>query len=163
MQMDLEMKHYECKLITDLLITLGYSIKSDTGLIYTQESGRPVLFDGKNIKAVKQPDKSIYISPNDIKLEPLNPKCNRLMKKLMLYYLELSADEGELADMVVYSLNSRKDGEEELYSLEVKFKDGSVICTKEYKHSILCYSDIILNLDGSYGNVDLSYFDTKLE
>jgi len=71
----------------DLLIALGLEIQPGTNNVYDQETKSLLMFDGKAIKANDNPNKTLYIDEHDIKLDPLNPKCTKLMEMLFGKFL----------------------------------------------------------------------------
>lgn len=83
----------EINLTNDLLCVLGLSINQTDNILIDQDTQQPLLFEGKNIKATNNPIKPAYISENDVKLEPVNPRAVRLMNRIFGYYLDKAASD----------------------------------------------------------------------
>ena len=81
-------QHESIEVTRKLLIAMGIEIQKGTNLLVDQETKSQISFEGKFVKANIDPEKALYISEHDIKLEPLNPKCTKVMERFFGNYLD---------------------------------------------------------------------------
>lgn len=145
----------------DLLIVLGIEIHDSTNLLIDQETKSQLNFEGKFIKANTDPNKALYISDYDIKLDPLNPKCTKMMERLFGKFLDdaSSEDMQSIPEVLTYFFDKSDDGCNK-YRLTVKFADGTSWIGNWYLNKVLCYVEGILSIDGTFAeDVDLRLYD----
>ena len=70
------------------LIALGMELQPSTNTLVDQETKSPIYFEGKIVKANNDPDKALYISDYDVKLDPLDPKCTKIVERLFGKFLD---------------------------------------------------------------------------
>ena len=148
------------KITRDLLIAMGIELQKDTNVLIDQDTKSQISFDGKFVKANNDLDKTVYVSEYDIKLDPLNPKCTKLMERLFGKFLDdSSSDEiGNIPDVLTYFFD--KDEETLKYKLNIKFIDGTSWIGNWYLNKILCYVEAIFSIDGTFiDSFDLSSYD----
>lgn len=148
----------EINLTNDLLCVLGLSVNRTDNILIEQETNNPFLFENKNIKATNNLTKQAFIGPNDIKLEPVNPKCVKLMNRLFGYFLDKACENGDLMKAVSFNFDEA-DKEAGTYVLVVKFADGSKFFTPPWRNRSLLYTEAIMDLDGSFPPRDYSIFE----
>lgn len=147
----------EINLVSDLIYILGFNVNQTDNILLDQETNTPVTFEGKNIKVTRNPAKPAYISDKDIKLEPANPKCTKLMNRLLGFFLNREHKYGNIPNVVSYYLD---DVDKELGTAKtvIKFEDGSYFESDVFRNKAIAYTDAIMKIDGSFVN-DLSIFD----
>lgn len=144
----------------DLLIVLGIEIHDTTNLLIDQETKSQLNFEGKFIKANTDPNKALYISDYDIKLDPLNPKCTKIMERLFGKFLDDASAEDmqSIPEVLTYFFDKSDDGFGK-YRLTIKFADGTSWIGNYYMNKILCYVEAILSIDGTFADTDLRPYD----
>ena len=144
----------------DLLIVLGIEIHDTTNLLIDQETKSQLNFEGKFIKANTDPNKALYISDYDIKLDPLNPKCTKIMERLFGKFLDdaSSEDMQSIPEVLSYFFD-KSDDDIGKYRLTIKFADGTSWIGNFYMNKILCYVEAILSIDGTFADTDLRPYD----
>ena len=136
-----------------LLIALGIEIQAGTNLLIDQETKSQLSFEGKFIKANTNPDKALYISEYDVKLDPLNPKCTKIMERFFGKYLDDASSEDIQNIPEVWSdFFDTSDG---------KFADGTCWVGNWYLNKIICYDEAIFSIDGTFANIDLRIYDIE--
>lgn len=148
----------EINLTNDLLCVLGLSINQTDNILIDQDTQQPLLFEGKNIKATNNPIKPAYISENDVKLEPMNPRAVRLMNRIFGYYLDKAASDGDIKKSISFNFDE-VDPETKLFKLVVKFFDGTKYESMPYRNRSLLYTATIMELDGSFPGRNYAIFD----
>lgn len=161
-----EFDQYEStEVVRRLLIALGLEVQSVTNVLIDQETKSQLSFETKLIKANLNPDKAMYISEQDVKFDPINPKCTKVMEMLMGKYLDDSADpeNGNLPEVLSYFFD--KDAEQPdgftRYQLNIRFEDGTKWHGSWYLNKVLCYDEAILKLDQTFGDTNLAVFDIR--
>lgn len=151
----------EMRLVSDLLCVLGVSINSTDKILIDQDTNMPILFEGLNIKAMKDASSPAYISERDIKLEPANPRCTKLMCRLFGFFLDRELEIGNIKPVLTFFFEDVDMGpEKEGFSkLVVKYEDGSTYESKPYRSKALLYTCGILDIDESFPTDDLYKFD----
>src|SRR5699024_6329980 len=76
------------ELTRKLLIAMGLELQRGTNILIDQDTKSYISFSGKFVKANNDVNKSLYVSEYDIKLDPLDPKCTKVMECLFAKYLE---------------------------------------------------------------------------
>lgn len=145
----------------NLLIALGIDIQESTNTLIYQDTKSPISFEGKAVKANNDINKSLYISEYDIKLEPLDPKCTKLVERLFSKFLDDSSapDMQIIPEVLVYFFD--KNDEDGTYRVCIKYEDGTRWVGNWYINKILCYIEAIFNIDGTFADTDLRKFDIK--
>ena len=92
----------EMELTKKILYSIGLEIQPNTNALIDQETGTQINFDGKVLKANTDPNKQLYISKYDVKLEPANPKCTKLIERLFGYFIDREYEEENIAEMKAY-------------------------------------------------------------
>lgn len=147
----------EINLVSDLIYVLGFNVNPNDNVLWDQESNNPITFEGKNIKATRNPAKPAYISDKDIKLEPANPKCTKLMSRLLGFFLTKEYQSGNIPNVVSYYLDD-VDKELGTSKVVVKYENGTYFESDVFRNKAIAYTDAIMKIDGSFMN-DLSIFD----
>lgn len=148
----------EMNLVSDLLYTLGLSVNITDNVLLDQETNKPIIFEGKNIKATRNPAKPAYISENDVKLEPANPKCTKLMSKLFGFFLDRETEANNIPKVLTFFFDD-VDIEKGLVKLVVKYENGTSFETQPRRSKALLYTEAILEIDGSFPIDNLDNFD----
>ena len=150
----------EILLTKDLLIALGLEIVPTNNSLIEQQTKTQINFDNKIVKAINDPSKMLYISESDIKLEPANPKCTKLMERLFARFVDNEVEEGNIAEMQTYYFDMAEDQKDEnKYKLTIKFADGITYEGNWYYNKVLSYVEAILAIDGTFSGRDLYIFD----
>lgn len=149
----------EANLVSDLLYVLGVNVNPSDNIIMDQDTNNPILFEGKNIKATRNPAKPAYISENDVKLDPINPRYTKLMSKLFGFYLDKEFDNGNLGKVLSFYFDDHPDEENDSCKLIIKFEGGEIVESNYYRSKALAYTEAIMMLDGSFPIDDLKKFD----
>lgn len=152
----------------DLLIALGIEIQRGTNLLIDQETKSQLSFEGKFIKANADPDKALYISEYDVKLDPLNPKCTKIMERLFGKFLDDASSEfiQNIPEVLSYFFDKSEPNpaikdDPTKYRLTIKFADGTSWIGNWYLNKILCYDEAIFSIDGTFDNIDLRIYDIE--
>lgn len=143
-----------------LLIALGIELQQETNVLIDQDTKSQLSFEGRFVKANINPEKALYVSEYDVKLEPLNPKCTKLIERLFGKFLDDSSSEdiGNIPEVTTYFFD--KDEETTKYRLTIKFVDGTSWTGNWFLNKILCYDEAIFAIDGTFiEDVDLRIFD----
>lgn len=158
----------EMELVSNLLYAIGIDIAGGNNILVDQDTGNFIVFEGKNIKASRDPKKPVYISDNDIKLEPANPKCTKLVKSLFNMFLAKEEEMGEIPHVLSYYFDdfveevkktARTTEEVYYHKLVIKFEDGTYYNGNKYRNKGLGYCEAILGIDGSFPQMDMRVFD----
>ena len=147
----------EIELTRDLLVAMGIEIHSVSHALIDQETKSQLNFENKIIKANNDPNKDLYITDYDIKLEPANPKCTKLMERLFGRFIDNEVEMGNMPEMQAYYFD--KDEESNKYRLVIKRIDGVKWLSNWYYNKIICYVEAILSIDGTFVDRDLVPFD----
>ena len=141
------------------LIALGMELQPSTNTLVDQETKSPIYFEGKIVKANNDPDKALYISDYDVKLDPLDPKCTKIVERLFRKFLDdnSSTDMQNIPEVLAYFFD--KNEEDRLYRLNIKYEDGTKWVGKWYLNKILCYLEAIVSMDGTFDDIDLKIYD----
>jgi len=145
----------------DLLIAMGMEIQPGTNVLILQDDKSQVSFEGKFIKANTDPSKALYISEYDVKLEPLNPKCTKIMERLFGKFLDDSVELGNIPECTTYYFD--KTDTDKKYRLTIKFADGTSWTGNWYFNKIICYDEAIFSIDGTFADKDLRPYDLEQE
>ena len=148
-------------LTKDLLIALGMEIQKDTHVLVDQETKSQIAFEQKFIVASTDPNEYVSVRDCDIRLEPLNPKCTRMLEQLFGKFLDDSAEMENLPGTTVFYFD--KDEETHKYRLTIKFDDGNMWCGNWYFNKIICFDEAIFSLDGTFSDKDLRPYDIEPE
>ena len=145
----------------NLLVALGIELQPETNVLIDQDTKSQMTFESKFIKANIDPDKALYISEYDIKLDPLNPKCTKLVERLFGKFLDDSSSEdiGNIPDVLTYFFD--KDDETSKYRLTIKFSDGTQWIGNWFLNKIICYDEAIFSIDGTFADIDLRLYDIE--
>lgn len=150
----------EMNLVSDLLCVLGVSINGSDNILINQDTGSPILFEGLNVKATKSTANPAFISERDIKLEPANPRCTKLMSRIFGFFTEQESAAGNIMNVLTFFFEEVEKEDVEGYSkLVVKYEDGSIYETKPYRSKALLYTCAIFDIDGSFPTDHLYKFD----
>ena len=143
-----------------LLIALGIEVQPGTNLLIDQDTKSQLSFEGKFIKANVDPDKALYISDYDIRLDPLNPKCTKIMERFFGKYLDDASSEDiqNIPEVLSYFFD-KSEAEDGKYRLTIKFEDGTRWEGNWYMNKIICYVEAIFSIDGTFDGIDLRQFD----
>lgn len=145
-----------------LLIALGIEIQAGTNLLIDQDTKSQLSFEGKFIKANTNPDRALYVSEYDVKLDPLNPKCTKIMERFFGKYLDDASSEDlqNIPEVLSYFFDK---SEEEItrYRLTIKFADGTCWVGNWYLNKIICYDEAIFSIDGTFADIDLRIYDIE--
>lgn len=143
----------------NLLIALGLEIQNGTNVLVDQDTKSQLSFEGKFIKANTNPDKALYISEYDIKLEPIHPKCTKLIERLFGKFLDDSSSEEiqNIPEVTTYFFD--KNEEDGKNRLTIKFEDGTSWIGNWYLNKVLSYIEAIFSIDGTFTNIDLRPYD----
>lgn len=141
------------------LIALGMELQPSTNTLVDQETKSPIYFEGKIVKANNDPDKALYISDYDVKLDPLDPKCTKIVERLFGKFLDdnSSSDMQNIPEVLAYFFD--KNEEDRLYRLNIKYEDGTKWVGNWYLNKILCYLEAIFSIDGTFDDIDLKIYD----
>lgn len=152
----------EADLVSDLLYVLGVNVNPTDNILMDQDTDNPILFEGKNIKATRNINKPAYISTNDIKLDPINPRYTKLMSRIFGYYLDKQEEEGELPHALSFYFDefvNEDDPQDRTFMLFVKFANGTTVSTPNRRSKALLYTEMIFLLDGSFPGINFEMFD----
>ena len=145
-----------------LLIAMGFEIKKDNNSLIEQDTHNQIFFDGKLVKANTNPDKALYIdSDYDIRLDPLDPKCTKLMERMFGKFLDDAEEMENLPHALTYYFDL--DKEEKKNRLSIKFEGGDNWIGNWYYNKIISYNEAILMLDGTFEDVDLKPYDIQYD
>ena len=147
----------EMELTKKILYSIRLEIQPKTNALIDQETGTQINFDGKVLKANTDPNKQLYISKYDVKLEPANPKCTKLIERLFGYFIDREYEEENIAEMKAYYFD--KDFDNNKYRLCIKFADGVKWIGEWYNNKIFGYIQAILQINGAFSHEDLTPFD----
>lgn len=141
------------------LIALGMELQPSTNTLVDQETKSPIYFEGKIVKANNDPDKALYISDYDVKLDPLDPKCTKIVERLFGKFLDdnSSPDMKNIPEVLAYFFD--KNEEDRLYRLNIKYEDGTKWVGNWFLNKILCYLEAIFSIDGTFDDIDLKIYD----
>lgn len=141
------------------LIALGMELQPSTNTLVDQETKSPIYFEGKIVKANNDPDKALYISDYDVKLDPLDPKCTKIVERLFGKFLDdnSSLEIQNIPEVLAYFFD--KNEEDRLYRLNIKYEDGTKWVGNWYLNKILCYLEAIFSIDGTFDDIDLKIYD----
>lgn len=141
------------------LIALGMELQPSTNTLVDQETKSPIYFEGKIVKANNDPDKALYISDYDVKLDPLDPKCTKIVERLFGKFLDdnSSLEMQNIPEVLAYFFD--KNEEDRLYRLNIKYEDGTKWVGNWYLNKILCYLEAIFSIDGTFDDIDLKIYD----
>ena len=145
-----------------LLIALGLEIQRDTNVLIDQDTKDQLTFENLFIKANTDPNKALYISEYDIKLDPVDPKCTRLMERLFGKFLDDQSDEyiQNIPEVLTYFFDVDETNPEiKKYKLTIKFKTGVKWEGNWYINKVICYDEAIFALEGTFADIDLRPFD----
>lgn len=147
----------EIELTRDLLIAMGIELDAMHHTLIDQETKNRLKFEDKFIKANNDPNKDLYITDYDIKLEPANPKCTKLMERLFGKFIDDEVEMGNMPEMQAYYFD--RDDESNKYRLIIKRVDGIKWISNWYYNKIICYIEAIFAIDGTFVDKDLRPFD----
>lgn len=142
-----------------LLIALGLEIQPNTGILIDQETKNQLAFDGKFIKVNIDPQKALYISEHDVRLDPIDPKCTKMVELLFGNFLDANSAEGINLIPEVFSYSFDRDMATRKNRLNIKFIDGTKWVGNWYLNKILCYLEAIFILEGTFPNINLYVYD----
>ena len=93
------------------LIALGMELQPSTNTLVDQETKSPIYFEGKIVKANNDPDKALYISDYDVKLDPLDPKCTKIVERLFGKFLDdnSSPDMQNIPEVLAYFFDKNEE------------------------------------------------------
>ena len=149
----------EILLTRDLLVAMGLEIQPRTNIVVDQETKNQINFESKILKANNDPNKAVYISSDDILLEPANPKCTKLMERLFGYFIDGEVEVGNIPDMKVYYFDKENFGDDRKYRLTIKFDDGTRWIGNWYFNKIISYVEAIFAINGTFATKNLVPFD----
>jgi hypothetical protein len=147
-----------------LLMALGLELEKGTNVCIDQETKSLITSDGKFVKANIDPDKALYIDEDhDVKLDPLNPLCTKILERFFGKFLEDNEEEGNLPHCLSFYFDQEKDTKK--FKLNIKFEstENSSWEGKYYYNKILCYIEAIFILDGTFEDEDLSIYDIQYD
>ena len=133
---------------------MGVGIGPDY-VLYDEDTGAPVQFQGKNIKFSANNPELVYIGAGDVLFDPVHNL--RMVTTMMGMYLDKEESNGKEAQCM-YDDNNRED---RTTSHTIKFSNGESITSKFYKNRCLTICDNFLEMANM--NSDLSEFDDKEE
>lgn len=147
-----------------LLIALGIEIQKDTNLLYDQETKSPIFFEGSPIKANIDPSKGLFITENDIKFEPLNPKYTKIIERFFGKFLDDAAENGYTNSCLTYYFD--RNEEDGRYKLIIKFEKSDNGNPEKwegnlYINKIICFLEAIFSIDGTFDDIDLRPYDIE--
>lgn len=133
---------------------MGVGIGPDY-VLYDEDTGAPVQFQGKNIKFSANNPELVYIGAGDVLFDPVHNL--RMVTTMMGMYLDKEEGNGKEAQCM-YDDNNRED---RTTSHTIKFSNGESVTSKFYKNRCLAICDNFLEMANM--NSDLSEFDDKEE
>lgn len=146
------------ELTYELFSEIGLGINAQTSYVYDQETGAPIMFGEKYIKA-NYNDQPIYSGRTDVAFDPSTNY--RLMNTLFGFYLD-KLQHSEDGDMLGGYIAHYIDDNEDKTKQRIVVKTGrGEIASRYYWNIYLAYIDCILRIGGA--NVDLSNFDPPRE
>ena len=150
------------EILRHFLLVMGLEINDDTGVLIDQDTKSQISFEGKFVKANTDPNKALYISEYDIKLNPVDPKCTKLMERMFGKFIDdnSSEDIGNIPEVLTYFFD--KDEQTDKYRLTMKYKDGTTWVGDWYLNKVLCYLDSIFKI-GGFDDIDLIPYDVDQE
>lgn len=146
----------EINLVSDLVYALGLDVNPSDNTLMDQDTQQAIIFEGKNIKVTRNALKPAYISANDVKLDPTDPKCTKLMSRLFGFFLDKSTENGDIPKVLAYFFDD--ETEDKKVKLIVKYEGGTVFESDEFRNKAIVYTDAIFKIDGSF-YYDLKKFD----
>lgn len=145
-----------------LLIALGIELQRGTNVLIDQETKSQLSFDGKFIKANIDPEKALYVSEYDVKLDPLNPKCTKIVERLFGKFVDEASSEDIQNIPEVLSYFFDRDEDTGKYRLNIKFANGTTWIGNWYLNKIICYDEAIFTFDGTFiEDIDLRLYDIE--
>lgn len=145
-----------------LLIALGIELQRGTNVLIDQDTKSQLSFDGKFIKANIDPEKALYVSEYDVKLDPLNPKCTKIVERLFGKFIDEASSEDIQNIPEVLSYFFDRDETTGKYRLNIKFANGTTWIGNWYLNKIICYDEAIFTFDGTFiDDIDLRIYDIE--
>ena len=144
----------EARIGKAIIDEMGVGIGPDY-VLYDEDTGAPVQFQGKNIKFSANNPELVYIGAGDVLFDPVHNL--RMVTTMMGMYLDKEESNGKEAQCM-YDDNNRED---RTTSHTIKFSNGESITSKFYKNRCLAICDNFLEMANM--NSDLSEFDDKEE
>lgn len=141
----------------NLLIALGIEIQKGSNILFYQESKNTIFFDNHPVKANIDSNSALFIDKDDVRFNPLDPRCTKLMDRFFARYLEDSSEEGNLPVCSTYFFDKDKDTGN--YMLHVRFEDGSEYKGNWYINKIICLIEAVFSLDGTFADINLKPYD----
>lgn len=140
-----------------ILIALGVEVQKGNNLLFYQDSKSPIFFESHPVKANTNPNLALFTDKDDVRFNPIDPRCTKLTERFFAKFLEDNAEEGNIPECITYFFDKRdEDGK---YALMIKFEDSSKYMGNYYINKIICIDEAIFRLDGTFENTDLSVYD----
>ena len=141
----------------NILIALGVEVQKGNNLLFYQDSKSPIFFESHPVKANINPNLALFTDKDDVRFNPLDPKCTKLTERFFGKFLDDNAEEGNTASVSTYYFDKNKDDGK--YKLIIKFEDGSQYEGNWYINKIICFDEAIFNIDGTFSETDLYTYD----
>lgn len=141
----------------DVLIALGIEVQKANNLLFYQDSKSPIFFESHPVKANTNPDLALFTDKDDVRFNPVDPRCTKLMERFFGKFLDDNAEEGNIANALTYYFD--KDKDDGKYKLTIKFDDGTQYEGNWYINKVICFLEAIFQIDGTFAETDLSIYD----
>ena len=141
----------------DILISLGIEVQKGSNILFYQNSKSPIFFEDHPVKANINNDTALFINKDDVRFNPVDPKCTKLMERFFARYLDDAVEEENLPVCSTYFFDKNKD--DGRYKLNIRFEDGTNFEGNWYINKIICFIEDIFNLDGTFADTDLYQYD----
>lgn len=153
----------EINVTKNLLIAMGLQLTPD-GNVINQETKSQLVFENYAIKANDDPNRPIYISKYDVRLEPLNPQSTKILERLFASFINSEVEYGNIPEVNGYYCDKNMEVScDDLYKLVIKFSDGTRMETDWFRNKGLCYLQAIFVIDGTFFDFDLHRYDSEPE
>lgn len=141
----------------DVLIALGIEVQKANNLLFYQDSKSPIFFESHPVKANINPDLALFTDKDDVRFNPVDPRCTKLMERFFGKFLDDNAEEENIANALTYYFD--KDKDDGRYKLTIKFDDGTQYEGNWYINKVICFLEAIFQIDGTFAETDLSIYD----
>jgi hypothetical protein len=137
-----------------ILDEIGINVGNDY-ILYDQDTGAPIQFQGKNVKFSSTNPELVYIGAGDILFDPVHNL--QMITRMMGMYLDKEADNGN-ETLCMYD---DYDKEKRTTSHAIKFFQKDQVTSHYYKNKCLSICDNFMELANM--DNDLTKFDDEEE
>jgi hypothetical protein len=135
-----------------ILDEIGVNVGDDY-ILYDQDTGAPIQFQGKNVKFSSTNPELVYIGNGDVLFDPVHNL--QMINKMMGMYLDKESENGK-ETLCMYDEYNR---EAKTTSHSIKFSQTDKVTSHYYKNKCLSICDNFMELANM--DNDLSKFDDE--